>query len=368
VLADYPEEGWLSMDLCAEMLIRQLDSQRMIWPVRVCPAFCRRVQRLPIRGAAGVFFNADRLINRFWDYPRAARGLGERFDYFHVCDHSYAQLVHMLPTQRTGVYCHDLIAFRSLLEPRVEPRPAWFRSLARRVFEGLGKAAVVFCSTETFRHRIRDTGLVDPDRIVLAPYGVAEEFRPDPAEADASLPLPFELGVPFLLHVSTTIPRKRIDVLLDTFERVRSKFPGIQLVQAGGLWTDEQRKQIERLGISADITQHLSLKRDKLAALYRRASVVLLPSEAEGFGLPLIEALACGAVVVASDLEVFREIAGPAPIYAPVGNPDAWATIVSDLLEGRITPLSREDRLARASRYTWAAHAKTIAEAYLCLP
>ena len=76
--------------------------------------------------------------------PATPAGLAGDFDLFHVVDHTYAQLVHALPADRTGVYCHDLDAFRCLLEPAADPRPRWFRALARRILTGMQKAAVVF--------------------------------------------------------------------------------------------------------------------------------------------------------------------------------------------------------------------------------
>jgi glycosyltransferase involved in cell wall biosynthesis len=366
-LVDYPEEGWTSMDLCAELLIRNLAEQGRLEPVRICPTFRRRVQALPINRGGAATFNADRLVNRFWDYPQAARSLRDNFDFFHVCDHSYSQLVHELPHGRTGVYCHDLDAFRCLLDPPAEPRPRWFRWMMRRVLAGLTRAALIFCSTETLRRRILDAGLTDPGRVVVAPYGVAEEFRPELGLADASLPLPFDPGVRFLLHVGSTIPRKRIDVLLDTFARVRSRFPEIRLVQVGGTWTKEQNDRIASLGIGSGLIQLRDLSRSTLAALYRHAAIVLLPSEAEGFGLPLIEALACGAIIIVSDLAILREVGGSAAIYAPVGEPAAWAARVADLLEDRSDPGPRDAGLARAARYSWANQAQVIAEAYLGL-
>ena len=74
------------------------------------------------------------------------------------------------------------------------------------------------------------------------------------------------------------------------------------------------------------------LTRAELAEVYRRAAVVLVPSEAEGFGLPVIEALACGAAVVASDIPALREAGGPAAVYAPVGDVGAWADAVAKVL------------------------------------
>src|SRR5205823_1258570 len=223
-------------------------------------------------------------------------------DLFHVVDHSYAQLVHTLPPERTGVYCHDLDAFRCLLEPSREPRPRWFRAIARRILHGLQKAAIVFHSTLAIRRQMERFGLIDPQRLVHAPYGISPEFTEDSSEHDESP------ASPFLLHVGSCIPRKRMDVLLNVFAEARNDYPELRLVKVGGPWLPEQREQIDRLGIAAAITQLTGVSRDTIARLYRQAALVLIPSEAEGFGLPVIEALACGSVVVASVLAVLREV------------------------------------------------------------
>jgi glycosyltransferase involved in cell wall biosynthesis len=94
---------------------------------------------------------------------------------------------------------------------------------------------------------------------------------------------------------------------------------------------------------------------------------VLVPSEAEGFGLPIIEALACGAPVVASDLPVLREVGADACTYCPVGQVEAWAEALDALLSGRTPPPPRHARLERARRFTWEAHSRTVLDAYLRL-
>jgi glycosyltransferase involved in cell wall biosynthesis len=312
-------------------------------------------------GAGRLTRNFNRLINRHHHYPRSAGRLAHACDAFHVVDHSYAQVLHALPVNRAGVFCHDLDTFRCLLEPALEPRPKWFRAMARRTLRGLQKAAVVFHATAAVRADIQKHALIDPARLVHAPLGIADEFTPN-LNRSAGAPGAVE---PFgVLHVGSCIPRKRIDVLLNVFARLREIHPAARLLQIGGEWTAAQREIIDRHDLARSLDQQRGLDRVELARHYRNASLVAVTSEAEGFGLPVIEALACGASVLASDIPVLREVGGDAIDYAPVGQIDAWTEAASRLLTDATAapPLSR--RLARASLYSWAHHADVIAGAY----
>ncbi|HYH94374.1 glycosyltransferase family 1 protein [Hyalangium sp.] len=368
LLMDPREEGWPSMDLVGEALLEGLSalpSEVAVTGVR--PRMPRLVQRLPgVRERAA--FNADRLLTRFGGYPARALLARNQYEAFHVVDHSYAQLVHALPARRTGVYCHDLDTFRSVLEPHREPRPAWFRLMARTTLLGLQRAALVFHGTQAVRAELVAHGVVDPDRLVWAPPGVSPEFHPEPSPADTSESVlaPLE-GRPYLLHVGSSIPRKRLEVLFDIFAALRGRHPELRLVQQGGALTHAQREQVARLGIGDALLQPPKLDRATLAGLYRRAQAVLVPSEAEGFGLPVIEALACGAPVVASALPVLREVGEAACLYCPVGDVAAWVETLDALLSGRQLPPTRRLRLEHARRFTWQAHTRTVLEAYLRL-
>lgn len=368
VICDYPEEDWPSMDLCAQMLLKHLQSEQAecLKTIPICPAFKKRLQHIPQLGRKRVALNGDRVLNRFYYYPQY---LGKRvadFDLFHVSDHTYAQLLHVLPPERTGVFCHDIDAFRSLVEPEQEPRPGWYKAMSRRILKGFQKAAIVFYSTAEVRKQIEQYGLLDPSRLVHCPYGISSEFFI--AENDSSAPIPSQIHqAPFILHVGSCIPRKRIDVLLDVFAALRAKHPDLQLIKVSGDWTESQQEQIARLGISNSIIHLKGLERNTIAELYRRAAVVLLTSEAEGFGLPVIEALACGAIIVASDIPVLREVGGSATVYCPVGDVSAWVKTVDKLLiEPSFAP-EQNFRLAQAQKYSWSTHAQTIAQAYLQL-
>jgi glycosyltransferase involved in cell wall biosynthesis len=359
VLRDFRAEGWPSMDLCADQLLRWLPGAE-----DVCPKYRRVAGRLPRLGRSRSAVNADRLFNRFAIYGERAAALRGRFDAYHVADHSYAHLVHHLPPHRTGVYCHDVDAFRCLVDPRSPRRPNWFRSMASRILAGMEKAAVVFHSTTTVRREIEAFGLVDPAKLIMAPLGVSTAFtdRPDPA---VRLDWLDALGDdPWFLHVGSCIPRKRIDLLLDALAAVRRELPGVKLVKVGGEWTALQRLQIARLRLDDAIVHRTGVSEADLAEVYRRAPLAAITSDAEGFGLPVIEALACGALVAASDIPALRESGGPAAVFVPVGDVDAWtATVVRLLADPHAAP-SRETRLAWARRFTWPEHARIIEDAY----
>jgi len=371
VICDYPEENWPSMDLCSQMLVQHLQSEcsDSLQTIKICPPFRQQFQQLPSLGQKRFAYNADRLLNRFWHYPRYLRPRVSEFDLFHLADHTYAQLVHLLPPERTGVFCHDIDAFRSLLEPEREPRPGWYKAMSQRILSGFKKAAVVFHTTTEVRKEIERYGLIEPSRLVQAPLGIASDFslRSDhPSPKDQQILEQIGQGS-FILHVGSCIPRKRIDVLLEVFGRLRETRPHLKLVKVSGQWTTSQQDQIERLELGQSIIYLQGLERTTIAELYRRASAVLLTSDGEGFGLPVIEALACGAIVAASDIPVLREVGGPAAVYCPPGDISAWVKTVEELLANPNSAPSLEIRQVQAQKYSWSAHAGIIADAYLRL-
>lgn len=366
------------MDLFGEMILDRLRAEHAgeVAATRVCPPLRARLSRVATAGRGRTAWNADRLLNRFWDYPRhvGRLGRGGAFDLFHVVDHTYAQLVHALPAGRAVVTCHDLDAFRCLLEPDAEPRPRWFRAMAARTLGGMQRAALVVCNSMTTYRAVRSHDLIPESRLRVALAGISAEFRPGPdpaadAEANRLLGAPDRSGPPALLHVGSTIPRKRIDLLLEVVAAVRVARPGTRLVRVGGPLTAEQEGHARALGLAGAIVHAPPLSRATIAALYRRADLVLQTSDAEGFGLPVAEALACGASVLASDLEALREVGGEAAVFRPVGDVPAWAEAALTLIDDRRGRAEgwrsrREAGLARAARFSWSDHAGTLVRAY----
>ncbi|MEN1679309.1 MAG: glycosyltransferase [Planctomycetota bacterium] len=365
LFADPFEEGWPSMDLCAEMLAANLPPP---WEANVVrPAGWRCFERVPGMSGSGRASLADRLLTRFVAAPRVAKRLQVRYRAFHVVDHTYAHVVHKLPAERTGVYCHDLDAFRSIVEPKRDPKPAWFRRLARWQLEGMRRARVVFHNSLATRDEILSHGLIDEQRLVHVPLGVAPEFTPEhpPEGEQAGARWQARLaGDRYLLHIGSCIPRKRIDVLLEAAAGAFAEFGDVRLLKIGAEWTPAQESQIDALGIGSRIVHAGQVERHELAAAYRGATAVLVTSEAEGYGLPVIEALACGAPVIASDLPVLREVGGDACRYVPVGEAPRWVEAICQALDDGQSLPPTAVRLEVAAGHSWERHAKTIARTY----
>src|SRR4029077_15265298 len=138
-----------------------------------------------------------------------------------------------------------------------------------------------------------------------------------------------------LLHVGSTIDRKRIDVLLEVFAAVRAARRDARLIRVGGPFTGAQRAQARDHGIADAIAVLPFVDRGTLAAIYRRAALTLLPSEREGFGLPLVESLACGTPMIAADIPVLRELGQDAVGYAGLADVAAWRDAILALLAER---------------------------------
>ncbi|HYW11110.1 MAG TPA: glycosyltransferase family 1 protein [Longimicrobium sp.] len=369
VVADYAEEGWPSMDLAAELLMDALRAHTPHAPTLLRPRMPRPFGR--VLGRRGPARNADRVLGRHVAYPRWLRARAGEFGLYHVVDHSYAHLVRVLPAERTVVTCHDLDAFRSLLEPVRDPRPRWFRRMMHRVLGGLQSAAHVVCDSDAVHAELLSYGVLPPDRVTTVPLPAHPDFAsaPDPAaDAEAARLLgPVSADATDVLHVGSTVPRKRIPLLLEAFAPL-AEDASLRLVRVGGPLTGAQRRRAAELEIESRIIELPFLDRRTLAAVYRRARLVVNPSEREGFGLPLVEAMACGAPVLASDLTVLREVGGGALRYIAGDDADAWTQALREEIDRLASPEAREaaraGSLRRAERYTLAAYAQGIADVY----
>ena len=300
------------------------------------------------------------------------RSHGGEFDLFHIIDHSYAHLATHLPAGRSLISCHDLDAFRGLL-PGSHGGSIVQRALGRRLLDGMKVARKILCGSTATRDELVSAAIVPANRVVVVPTGVHPSFTPRPepdADEQADSLLRHAGGSHVeLLHVGSTIPRKRIDVLLNIVAALRRLHPGVRLIRVGGPFTSDQRRLVGHLGLDDSVMVLPFVQRPVLASIYRRAALVLQPSDREGFGLPVAEAMTCGTPVVASDLPALREVGGAAATYCPAGDVERWVAAVAALLEERANDAGRwrarqAEGIDWARRFDWQAHARATMDVY----
>jgi glycosyltransferase involved in cell wall biosynthesis len=279
-------------------------------------------------------------------WSRAGRLPVERllggFDVFHFSDWMY-------PPQSAGIRAttiHDLVPlhFPDIVHPRT-----------RRLHGAKYRNAVETCDLVVTNSRFTASDVADhlripAERIRVAYPGVDRRFTPDGDRAD--------LGGPYLLTVSTLDPRKNVEVVMDAFELARRRLPDLKLAVVGavapGASPPASRAGIQMLGFVDD---------ERLAALYRGASAFVYASRFEGFGIPIIEALASGTPTVASSHRSLDEASGEAAFRADPESPEAIAAGVDAALDQHSAE-RRADGLAHARRFTWTACGEAVLRGY----
>jgi glycosyltransferase involved in cell wall biosynthesis len=167
----------------------------------------------------------------------------------------------------------------------------------------------------------------------------------------------------YVLFVGLRGGYKEFDTLLRALGQIRS--PSLSLVAVGGgAFNDRELARVEELGLLGRVRQE-SCDDDELASLYSCADALVVPSRYEGFGLPVVEAMASGCPVVLSDIDVFREVADEAARYFPVGDFDALAALLDQIHgDAELRRTSREMGLVRIKDFTWSRTAQTTANLY----
>ncbi len=230
----------------------------------------------------------------------------------------------------------------------------------RRAIDYAARHARAIVSVSEYTARLIDELLEGHAPVVVAPLGVdLDRFNLD-ASGDAALMTRHGLSthVEYFVFVGTFEPRKGIDVLLDAFAEVARENPHVELWLAGqhgwgisdveaGLTTHAAASRIRRLGFVPD---------DALAPLLRGSRAAVYPSRGEGFGLPVLEALACGVPVVTTRGTVMEEVAGSAATLTTAGSASDLAAAMLALLERTSDERALAARVgrARAETFTWA--------------
>ena len=267
--------------------------------------------------------------------------LAGSLDVFHFSDWMY-------PPQRGGVRAttiYDLIPLHF---------PEWVAPLTRRMHGRKYRNAaqtcdIIFAISGYTADDVAEALRFPRERIQVAYPGVDERFRP---EGNAR-----RRGAPYVLGVSTVEPRKNLDVLLDAFASIRERRPEVELAIAGpsgwGAGKGPRGEGVRWLGFVPD---------DELPALYRGATASVYPSRFEGFGIPIVESMACGTPVVSSAHPSLDEASGDVALRADPSSPEAFADAIERALNA---PRDLVDRgLAHAAGFTWRATGEAVAAGY----
>lgn len=245
---------------------------------------------------------------------------------------------------------------------------------SRRYYAASGESVrqaerVIAVSQRTASDAVRLLG-VDPARIKVVHEAAAPDFSP--RRRASLLPLAERLGLdltpgrPYVLFVGTIEPRKNVPLLLDAFAILRRHIDAqLVLVGARGWLSEPIYTAFGHLGLGETARFVGSLPEEDLAVLYSHAGVLAVPSLYEGFGLTLLEAMACGAPVLCSNAGPLPEVADDAAVLLPPEDPLAWASALAEILTNeRLAATLRERGFNRAAAFSWQRAAVATRDVY----
>jgi len=292
-----------------------------------------------LRGGPGA---RNMLERRWWSFGLQGAISRLKIDVFHGTDYT----VPYLPLRPSVMTLHDL-------SPWLDP--AW-HSTADRIHQRtpmllrLGLATMVITPTEAIRHAAIDRFHLQHDRVAAVPHAASPCFQPIQIA---------EVQPPYLLYVGTLEPRKNIGLIFDLWRELRREH-AIDLVLVGRRRSDfppiPPEPGLQVLGYTAD--QHLP-------ALYSGAVACLYPSYYEGFGLPVLEAMQCGALMIASRDPAIAEVAGDGAVLIDARDRTGWMDALRAAVSqpGQMRDIRRR-AVRRAGEFSWTKTAQLTRAVY----
>jgi glycosyltransferase involved in cell wall biosynthesis len=253
-----------------------------------------------------------------------------------------------------------------------ERHPEWYpyrRDWLRRAFyrRSAHAAAHILTDSEFSRSEIAAAYGITPEQITVAPLGASGRFGED--EGAAAMPLPAGIAVPFLLHVGDLHERRNLNVvargLIDARRRLETAPPSLVLAGVDRGVGDRLVAMVNASGAPDAVVLLGAVSEPTLRSLYRGAAALVYPSRYEGFGLPLIEAMASGTPVLASRAASIPEVVGESGMLLDPDDPKRWAdAIVNVITDAPLRARLRRDGLARAAMFTWERTARITLDVY----
>jgi glycosyltransferase involved in cell wall biosynthesis len=286
-------------------------------------------------------------------------------DLFHATDH----LLPFLRRTPTVFTVHDL-AFLERPETHLPSNRAYLTLMMPRFVRAA--TAIIADSEATRRGVLRHYG-VPSDKVRVVHLGVERAFRPvEGAAARARVAARYDLAAPYVLFVGTLEPRKNVRGLLLAYRRLLQgwadtgqEVPHLAIAGARGWWYRELFRLARAQGLDGVVRFLGRVADEDLPALYSAAAAFVYPSLYEGFGLPPLEALACGAPVVCSNRASLPEVVGDAALQVdPTRTGEIAAALERVLTDGELRGALRARGLARAAEFTWERTGAETARLY----
>ena len=360
IFRDYPEEGFPSIEVYTNNLISGLKKQRLKFKIKPYLALAAWSKKL------GYSSLKTRLIFRFVIYSLLAPF--HQGDINHVVDHTYGHLVYFLNPRKTVVTVHDL----DVLRLKFLKWPTFRDKVIRRLYlfsaSGLKRAAMIIAVSEDTKNDLIRFLKIPAERIAVIPEGVEPVFKKiDNKEELKRVKSKYHLPDKYLLHVGECWQYKNIEGILGVFKNLNEKkeFENLSFVKVGGTWTEEQKKLIRRLKIKDKVIKLPFVPRKDLPAIYNLAKILIQLSHLEGFGLTVLEAMACGCPVVVSHTPALKSLVAKAGIVVNPKEVGGVTTAVSKLLRQE-TKHCRYSRLGlkRAKLFNWQKTAEETIKVY----
>jgi glycosyltransferase involved in cell wall biosynthesis len=347
--------GWASMNRCWHALDQQSRVHLADDLQFVCP-----LQLPPVEQAEAARWKQQ--LSRLIVYP-AQVALLRGVDAVHILDHSFANLLRWVkPGVKKVVTVHDLIP---LLDST-----GLTRTQVQRFRERVGwldQADLLLCVSEFTKVTVIEQLGIHESKIRVLPNGVE---LPDVASmgnrsrALDALQFPIE-ATSKLLVVGSNLERKNLRLIPEVLRHLKAKGLSPAIIRVGPAFRDDLRQAILSI-IDADHLVELGLVSDEtLSAAYRAADLLFFPSKLEGFGLPVLEAMAHGCPVVCSNSSSLSEVGGEAALYFDPSDAAAAAQQVSIVATER--ERLRSAGLDRAKQFTWAQHWAKLCDLYRSL-
>lgn len=352
----------VSMDVYADALVQGLKTVRPDWSIlEFFPTFDT--------GRSATFLGGfQKYVQRYWAYPRQLRR--QSVDVFHVIDHSDGHLIYALKSTGipTVVTCHDII---NLTQPELFKGLANFPWLSKATWQyalrGMCQAdRVITVSAYTAQDVTQYLGLA-PDRITVVPNGVEKIYQTIPREE--AIAFRQQRGIApetcCLVNVGSNNPRKNIDTILQVVRALRDRHFPIHFWKAGGDFSPAQKQLIQQLALAPHITYLGQPDKATLVKLYNAADILLAPSLYEGFGITVLEAMACGLPVITSNVSSLPEVVGDAAITTDPLDVEAICAAVKQIFAaGGDRQRLIAKGLHRSQQFSWEKTAEQVATLY----